>query len=519
MGDTADRFSAWGRSVFGMKSNSLINEQPERARVVHRLYRSIAARPALLFALALYWTWVNMAFQSPLFFPSVSLAQGWLFPSWVGPVAVSAVTYLMLGMCFKRINAVFAKRWYIGGVAACMALGALLCFVWINSYGASFATPAAFFLYCVGSFGVGFGTACLLAEWGRVFGFLGPQEVLFHGIVAMLGSALFVCALSFLPGIVGQLLFVVIPLPLAMGFYLAVRGLPRKTMLEHGLDAELNVPYKFLVTALLHGLALGVLLGSAISQGNDQGVVLLNALSFVVAAILLFLTAVFVRMDFNHLIYQVGFSIMATGALLIAVVQPLPVIGESFQLVGFCYVHLIMWGLCSYLTKNFSLPAIWVVSWPTCCLMLGQLVGGASASSLVQQPDSAYWIQITATVVCFVMLMAALLMLSNRNLTTGWGIARPANAVSPDSAIESVVSLLTVENGLTPRESETLALLARGRNRKFISEELVVSEETIKSHVYSIYRKLGIHSQQELLDLVEVRTGAVREDPVKPMFA
>ena len=135
--------------------------------------------------------------------------------------------------------------------------------------------------------------------------------------------------------------------------------------------------------------------------------------------------------------------------------------------------------------------------------MLGQLVGGASASSLVQQPDSAYWIQITATVVCFVMLMAALLMLSNRNLTTGWGIARPANAVSPDSAIESVVSLLTVENGLTPRESETLALLARGRNRKFISEELVVSEETIKSHVYSIYRKLGIHGKQELIDAIE----------------
>ena len=501
-----------------MKAHTLINEQPERLRVLQKLYASISARPALLISLTLYWTWVNMAFQSPLFFPSVELSSGWLFPSWVGPVGLSAATYLALGMCFKRVNVLFGKRWYIGAVAGLMAAGALLCFVWINAFDASLASPVGLALYGAGSFGVGCGTACLLLEWGRVFGFLGPQEVLFHGIVAMLGSALIICILPFLPTIVGQLVFVAIPIPLAVSFYRAVGGLPRKTMLEHGLEAELHLPYKFLVTALLHGLALGVLLGSAIQQGGSQGAVLINALSFVVAALLLFLTAVFVKMDFNHLIYQVGFSIMATGALLIAILQPLPAVGESFQLVGFCYVHLIMWGLCSYLTKNFDLPATWVVAWPTCCLMLGQLVGGASTSVLVQQPDSAYWIQITATIVSFVMLMAALLMLSNRNLTTGWGIARPASAISPDGAIESVSQLLTVENNLTPRESEILALLARGRNRKFISEDLVVSEETIKSHVYSIYRKLGIHSQQELLDMVEVRAKTVRDEPVKPVF-
>lgn len=501
-----------------MKYHTLINEQSERMRVVRRLCASIAARPALLFALTLYWTWVNMAFQSPLFFPSVELSSGWLFPSWFGPVAVSAATYLVLGMCFKRVNVVFSQRWYIGAVAACMAVGALLCFVWINAYDATFAAPMAFLLYCVGSAGVGVGTACLLVEWGRVFGHLGPQEVLFHGIVAMLCSALLVCVLSFLPAIVGQLLFVAIPAPLAVGFYRVMRDLPRKTLFEHGLDAVLYTPYKFLVTALLHGLALGVLLGSAVAQGNDQTTVLLNALSFIVAALLLFLTAVFVRMDFNHLIYQVGFSIMATGALLIAVVRPFPVIGESFQLVGFCYVHLIMWGVCSYLTKSFSLPATWVVAWPTCSLMLGQLVGGALSATLVQQPDSAFWIQITATVVSFVMLMAALLMLSNRNLTTGWGLARPTNAVSPDGAIEDVVQMLTVENGLTPREFDTFGLLARGRNRKFISEELTVSEETVKSHVYSIYRKLGVHSQQELLDLVEARASEVCDDSGHPVF-
>lgn len=61
-------------------------------------------------------------------------------------------------------------------------------------------------------------------------------------------------------------------------------------------------------------------------------------------------------------------------------------------------------------------------------------------------------------------------------------------------------------------------LVARGRNRRFISEEPMLSEETVKSHVYGMYRKLGIHSQQELLDLVEVHALGVEEQPQKAVF-
>ena len=155
-----------------------------------------------------------------------------------------------------------------------------------------------------------------------------------------------------------------------------MRAESRETLLDHGMNAVLRTPYKFLATARLRGLALGALLGGAVLRAGDAGTVLLNALSFIAAAVLLLLTALFVKMDFNHLIYQVGFSIMATGALLIALAPAAPAPGEFVQFVGFCYVHLIMWGLCSYLTKSFALPAPWVVAWPTCCLMAGQLIGG-----------------------------------------------------------------------------------------------------------------------------------------------
>lgn len=57
---------------------------------------------------------------------------------------------------------------------------------------------------------------------------------------------------------------------------------------------------------------------------------------------------------------------------------------------------------------------------------------------------------------------------------------------------------------LTPREEDILKYLARGRNAAYIQEKLVVSPHTVKSHVYNIYKKLGVHSQQQLIDLVDL---------------
>ena len=59
------------------------------------------------------------------------------------------------------------------------------------------------------------------------------------------------------------------------------------------------------------------------------------------------------------------------------------------------------------------------------------------------------------------------------------------------------------EYGLTPREIDVFMLLAKGRNAKVIERELFISVYTIKGHNNNIYRKLGVKSQQELIDMVE----------------
>lgn len=55
---------------------------------------------------------------------------------------------------------------------------------------------------------------------------------------------------------------------------------------------------------------------------------------------------------------------------------------------------------------------------------------------------------------------------------------------------------------LTPRQTELLNGLSRGRNTRYLSERLYLSEGTIKKQVYLIYKKLDVHSQQELITKV-----------------
>ena len=48
-----------------------------------------------------------------------------------------------------------------------------------------------------------------------------------------------------------------------------------------------------------------------------------------------------------------------------------------------------------------------------------------------------------------------------------------------------------------------LFLLAKGRTAQFIDDKLTITLATSKSHIYNIYIKFGVHSQQELLNLLE----------------
>lgn len=54
------------------------------------------------------------------------------------------------------------------------------------------------------------------------------------------------------------------------------------------------------------------------------------------------------------------------------------------------------------------------------------------------------------------------------------------------------------EANLTLREKEILQLLIQGKSYKEIAALILISVETLNSHIKNIYRKLDVHSRSEL---------------------
>lgn len=87
--------------------------------------------------------------------------------------------------------------------------------------------------------------------------------------------------------------------------------------------------------------------------------------------------------------------------------------------------------------------------------------------------------------------------------------AEPAEGLqqkSDDTAFKTACAAVAEKHRLTARETEVFELLARGRTSPVIQEKLVLSHNTVKTHVRHIYAKLDVHSQQELISMVEEAT-------------
>jgi DNA-binding NarL/FixJ family response regulator len=78
-------------------------------------------------------------------------------------------------------------------------------------------------------------------------------------------------------------------------------------------------------------------------------------------------------------------------------------------------------------------------------------------------------------------------------------MAAPAQAPDPPDGDElpRATTPEPLEELLSRRELVVLKLLAAGHTNKEIAQELFIAQGTVKAHVASVYRKLGVHSRAE----------------------
>lgn len=183
------------------------------------------------------------------------------------------------------------------------------------------------------------------------------------------------------------------------------------------------------------------------------------------------------------------------------------------------------WLVIVAIAQRSMTGALSVTSWGLCLMGAATTVGAFLGTRLNQLPGEAafmHFLMMAAGVLFFAAYLSLILptFSFDRQITQIEPYTEP---VTPPELLldgteaSAVVSMEDISRAfyarcdmvaqsydLTPRETEVFRLLACGRNRQFIEEELNITRNTVKVHVKHIYQKLDIHSHQELLDTINL---------------
>ena len=93
--------------------------------------------------------------------------------------------------------------------------------------------------------------------------------------------------------------------------------------------------------------------------------------------------------------------------------------------------------------------------------------------------------------------------IQNTQDETQLGAADPSMQADSAADDDSELKFQKKIEVLSDREKEVLELVLKGLPSKLICGELFISNNTLKSHIQSIYTKLNVHSRSELFLLLK----------------
>jgi DNA-binding CsgD family transcriptional regulator len=154
---------------------------------------------------------------------------------------------------------------------------------------------------------------------------------------------------------------------------------------------------------------------------------------------------------------------------------------------------------------------------------LGGVLGWAAGVWLVPQLLSTSFISLFFVLLAMLAVLCVVLVFSEKDFDQLFPTALSSKLILDDFAYQSLVSAGQYDVGnepgsssyaeacrtiaatfsLTEREQDIFDLLARGRGSDHIADRLHISLNTVRSHTQNIYVKTGVHSRNELMEMVE----------------
>lgn len=502
----------------------------------------------------IHQAWIYSAmFGSSYIFPSDSMIYLPLNFSAIEIPAVSLVflisillfslTLLFISFTDQKFLRFYVSKQVLVGAAVLTSLGTFAVFA-TNGNG-SLEQAALLF----SGIATGIGSALLLVYWGTAYSRNNTATITINTAVAVvIAIALYSAILHWVPHPISGIIVGLLPL-VEVFFLWQLTPIPYSKRHAVPIFNALMVrrgPFvlRFGVPVLVFGFALGALRAVSIQEMLPASDITSQLIVWLAAGIATVLTiaTIFFSSARKANGPEVGPSDMLFRALLpiIAIaIFILPFAGldgslvfNLIVLVGYMCFEALMWIFFGDLSQRFRLSPIMVFGLGRGFLAFGSLAGsvfmvydplGLFPSALFGEAGASLII-LLAMVLAYVFLpryreIKAIVTPYSAEATIGNAVAQ-LNAIvnedTPDTAkvpqtenafkggrFRAQCEAISDEFLLSRRESEVLFLLAKGHNAAFIQEKLCISRSTAKTHISHIYRKLDIHTQQELLGMLD----------------
>ena len=271
-------------------------------------------------------------------------------------------------------------------------------------------------------------------------------------------------------------------------------GLPRVLLIKLGAAFLIWAT----VNRLLRGIYTGVASDAPLSQALMNGLATL-IVALVIAGALALLALCPIRFRFEHA-YRPFYLMALMGALLLpfACLGKDPFVGYALNTAGYHVFCMFMWVIIAACCHNYPERCLRIYGFVGSFWSIGAICGVLLAQALPPKPSS----EATAMLVLVSVVALSLCYLF---VFTEHDAGRLAQIipVQRKRPFREKCANVAQSHKLSAREQEVMVLIAQGRDTAAIQERLALSASTVQTHRAHIYQKLGIHSKQELIDMIE----------------
>jgi len=412
-----------------------------------------------------------------------------------------AVLRLVSAVFPHRIDGILASRAAPAGIAAATTTGTLFCA--LAAFNGAISVPVLW----IGILLVAVGSTLLVTEWGRVFATHGSEQIGAETLSAhMLATLLFPLSLLLNPVLV-VVLMVCCPAGSVALLYLRSKREPPASRTGAATPGKtpLSGVIKFSVGGGIFVLLLTAAPSSLFSStASIGGSFVFGIVWWLAAACSLAIVALSSQLARRFRVGYVYRSVVVT--LIFGYVVSLfgGIAAENLAAViavGYLCFQIILWAALANYAGDSEASPITVFGFGTGVYQIFALLGALLLGGISSIPGAPA-VDMTAYLVLSISayVLVYMFLLPERDVLA---LTDHADVPHGHASLELVCQEFGKGHGLSQRQIEVLTLAARGHNQIRIQQELFLAPGTVNTHMYNIYRKLNIHSHQELIALVE----------------